>query len=182
MAGQLAEKFTAILRVRQLAGAKAADLLRLSAHAASPGDTGDFNPLAIRRVEHHHTATLHWGHALQGIATPELNHIGHPGALGIALGKVHHAVRHIAAVEQLGLAWLWLDHGVGGLLLHGGPLLGLEGQVFLKRKMPARAGGDVAGNLRGLNHHGAAAAAGVVQRHQVLFARGPAAGGQHGGG
>ena len=33
-------------------------------------------------------------------AAPELDGVGHPGALGVALGKVHHAVRHVAAEDE----------------------------------------------------------------------------------
>jgi hypothetical protein len=45
--------------------------------------------------------------------------------------------------------------------------MGLEGQQFLEAEAPPRAGRDAAGDLRGLDGDGAAAAAGVVQRHAV---------------
>src|SRR3990167_8241750 len=58
----------------------------------------------------------------------------------------------------------------------------LKRQKLLEGKASALAGGDAAGDLRGLDDHRATAAAGGVQRHRCLAARVPAAGGHHGGG
>ena len=114
--------------------------------------------------------------------------MSHACAFGIALGKVNHAKGDIAAKHGgLRLA----------LLLPGGveqtfPHMGLVGYEFFKTKATHRAWRDVASNLRGFNGDGAAAAAGVVQRHalgaQAIGVGGcavplaPTAGGEHGGG
>jgi hypothetical protein len=84
----------------------------------------------------------------------------HARALGVALGKVHHPVRHIAAEDRRCRGMLRRL----GLCFHRTPDMGLVGQQFLEAEAPPRAGRDAAGDLRGLDGDGAAAAAGVVQR------------------
>jgi len=107
-------------------------------------------------------------HALQRVAATELDHVSYTGALGVALGKVHHAVRHVAAVDQACLAWLRLDYCAAAcLLVASAQTRWLERHKLLERKAPQRAGGDVAGDLRRLDGDGAAAAAGVVQGQQI---------------
>jgi hypothetical protein len=59
--------------------------------------TGGGNALAVGRVQQHHAGLLARRHALQGIATTQLHGVGHAGALGVALGKIDHAVGHITA-------------------------------------------------------------------------------------
>ena len=107
----------------------------------------------------HHARYLAGGHALQRVAAAELDQLGHAGALGIALGKVHHAVRHIAAVHD-GALLGGGAHFVGACLgPDGAPDMGLKRQVLLESKATLRTGGNVAGNLRRLDGDGAAASA-----------------------
>jgi hypothetical protein len=70
------------------------------------GHTSCGNALAIGGVEQHDAGLLARGHALQGIAATELDGMRHTGALGVALGKVHHAVRHVAAKNEGRIALL----------------------------------------------------------------------------
>jgi hypothetical protein len=61
-----------------------------------------------------------------------------------------------------------------GLIQHGFPDMALERHELLERKAAQDAGRNLARDLRGLDHHGAAAAAGVVQRLGVVAMRVPA--------
>jgi hypothetical protein len=71
---------------------------------ALAGHTGGGNALAVGGVEQHDAGAFARGHALQGIAATELDDMRHPGALGVALGKVNHAVRHVAAKNERRIA------------------------------------------------------------------------------
>ena len=146
-------------------------------NAGNSGRPCHVNPLAIGRVDQHDAAGG-WRHALQRIATAKLHSIGHAGPLGIALGKIDHAERDIAAKHRS----RGLGDGGLGLALQPFPHMGLERQVFLESKAAPDAGRDVAGDLRRLDHDGARTAAGVVQRHALFAELIPAAGGNHGGG
>ena len=139
--------------------------------------TGHVNPFAIRRVDQHHAAGS-GRHALQRVATAKLHRVGHTGAFGIALGKVHHPESHIAAEHQRRR----LGDGGFGLVQQTVPDVGLKRQVFLKRKLAVDAGRDIAGNLRRFNRNRARSAARVVQRHAVFGQLVPAAGRNHGSG
>ncbi|MDT4835952.1 hypothetical protein FQZ97_696320 [compost metagenome] len=173
MGGELRKEVAAIAALsnpRGLGGLAGAE----ARHAA------DLDALAVRRVEHDHAA-LGRRHALQGVAAAELDGAGHARAFGVALGEVDHAVRHVGAEDGDGARML----RVGGFILDGGPDVRLERQQLLEAEAPQRARRDAAGDLRGLDGDGAAAAAGVVQRGLGDFAGlgvPPAAGGQHGGG
>ena len=147
-------------------------LARLKAFAPSSGHTSGGNALAVGRVEQHDARHLAGGHALQRVATAQLQGTGHTRALGVALGKVDHAVRHIAAKDRC-----------SGGVFHGAcfvfqalPHMRLEGHQFFKTKTALAARGNAAGDLGGLNGDGAAAAAGVVQRGGGV----PTAGSNHG--
>ena len=127
MAGQLAEKFTAIFGLSQLTCAKAG-LCALACHTANA------DAFAIGRIQHHDATAFDRGHALQRVATSELDHIGDSSALRVALGKIDHAVRHVAAVNQGLLAWLGFDHPFGSFLLHLRPFLRAERHKLFKGK------------------------------------------------
>ena len=170
--------------------AKLVNALALKLHAALCGrqrgrtrHTRHINPLAIRRVDQHHASrSIGRGrHALQRVATTKLHGISHACALGVALGKVHHPERHIAAKHRRAR----LGDGGFCLVKQAFPYVGLKRQVFLKGKTSVDAWRDVAGNLRGFNRNRARATARVIQRHALLaqaFVTTPSAGRKHGSG
>ncbi len=173
MAGQLVKEGAAFFGLCHFARTKA---------RAFAGHAAHFNTLAIGGVEQHDAAAFDRRHALQSIAAAKADDASYTGALRIALCKIDHAVRHIAAVNQGRVARLGVDDARFRFLADGLPHMGLKGQVFLKRKLAQQAGWNIAGDLRRFNRHRAAAAAGVVQGPQISVAIGPAAGRNHGGG
>jgi hypothetical protein len=126
---EVAAYFT-LLMVWWITGAAPTDGVDCSStcHAANA------NALTIRRVQDHHSTSVDWRHALQRVATAEFDDIRHTGALGIALCKVDHAKRHIAAVDQRFLPWFGFDDALSGLGFHGGPGLRLKRHKLLKGK------------------------------------------------
>ena len=157
--------------------------------------TGHLNALAIRRVEQHDPSAFARGHALQGVAAAQHQRVRHPGAVCVALGKVDHAKRHIAAKHRGTRGHL----GGAGLVAQSLPHMGLIGQQFFKRKAAHQARCHVASDGSCLNGNGAAATTRVVQGQALLnaanrgrgagcFTRGadqghaPPTGGQHGRG
>ena len=97
--GQLGEEFATIVGYCAASRPTLAPRARSAARslALRPAGTGGGNALAVGRVQQHHTGLLARRHALQGIATAQLHGTRHARALGVALGKVHHAVGHITA-------------------------------------------------------------------------------------
>ena len=105
MRGELAEELATVLGDGLLARA-AVDLevgraLKVARaglpRRATAGHPGGCDALAIGRIHHHHARHLTRRQTLQGIAATKLDDVGHTGALRVALGKINHAVRHIAA-------------------------------------------------------------------------------------
>ena len=170
MAGQLGKKITVLVHPSGLAARSLA------------GHAGDLDALTIRRIQEHHATLLHRRHALQRVTPAKRNHIGHASALGVTARKVHHPKSHVAAVNQGCLAGLGTHHAGLRLIADSSPHMGLKGQVLLEGEAAQATRRDVAGDLRGLDHHRSAAATGVVEHGQIAITIGPAAGGQHGGG
>ena len=184
MAGQLGEEVAAIVGLGSLAmvalvggsgtGTSIRNRTGLEAVTPTPRDTSRRNALAIRRVEQHDAGRLAGRHALQRITTPELDHARHACTFGIALRKVHHSERHIAAINRRS----GFVFQVTGFFDQALPNVVLEGEQFLETKAPLQTRRDAAGDLRRFDRNGAAAAAGVVQRDGGV----PATGGDHGRG
>ena len=161
---------------------------RIARTARRTGNASGFDAFAIRRVNQHHARHIAGRHALQRVTAAQLQGVSNASALGIALGKVNHAKRHVAAVNRRTRFALLRARDVKQAVPH----MFLVGDEFLKAKFAHRAWRDVAGNLRRLHRDGAAAAAGVVQGYALgdeaigvgrcAIALAPTTRGQHGGG
>jgi hypothetical protein len=130
VAGQLAEELAAVFGNGLLARAKLA--FKIGRRASRPCAARRVRPSAwrahrlqhrqrqcarhMRGVEQQNAGNVGGRHALQGVAAAELHHVGHARAFGVALGKVDHAVRHVAAINQGFMACRRLNHCVRQLL------------------------------------------------------------------
>ena len=144
---------------------------------------GDGDALAVGRVHEDEARPGARRLALERVAAAQLHGLRHAGAFGVALGEVHHAVRHVAAKDARrgGRG----PGGGGGFVFHGLPFVAFEKRQALEGEAPLAAGRQAQRQLRRFDDDGAAAAAGVIQRLGGDCTPGglpPAAGGQHGGG